>query len=168
GYVSACGVTLRSLAPSAGVRRRALWDRRSSADTVGMGRRVGLLLALLALVVASAASGATTNRSQFASAEIRAVVEAGLMGPSVNAFRPDDPLTASELAVVVSSLGGSMSIPDPDAVVPVRELDARLVSLAGLRPEAQLVRQSALDVGISPRPWLGTETVARLLGFPIN
>jgi cell wall-associated NlpC family hydrolase len=133
-----------------------------------MGRRVGLLLALLALVVASAASGATTNRSQFASAEIRAVVEAGLMGPSVNAFRPDDPLTASELAVVVSSLGGSMSIPDPDAVVPVRELDARLVSLAGLRPEAQLVRQSALDVGISPRPWLGTETVARLLGFRIN
>ena len=133
-----------------------------------MGRRVGLLLALLALVVASAASGATTNRSQFASAEIRAVVEAGLMGPSVNAFRPDDPLTASELAVVVSSLGGSMSIPDPDAVVPVRELDARLVSLAGLRPEAQLVRQSALDVGISPRPWLGTETVARLLGLRVN
>jgi cell wall-associated NlpC family hydrolase len=90
------------------------------------------------------------------------------MGPSVDAFRPDDPLTASELAVVVSSLGGAISIADPDAPVPVRELDARLVSLAGLRPEAQLVRQSALDVGISPRPWLGTETVARLLGFRIN
>jgi len=90
------------------------------------------------------------------------------MGPSVEAFRPDDPLTASDLAVVVSSLGGAISVADPDALVPVRELDARLVSLAGLRPEAQLVRQSALDVGISPRPWLGTETVARLLGLRIN
>lgn len=133
-----------------------------------MGRRLALLLALLALVAASAASGAPTARSQFAAAEIRAVVDAGLMGPSVDAFRPDDPLTASELAVVVSSLGGAISIADPNAFVPVRELDARLVSLAGLRPEAQLVRQSALDVGISPRPWLGTETVARLLGFRIN
>jgi cell wall-associated NlpC family hydrolase len=133
-----------------------------------MGRRLLLLLALLALLVASAASGAPDTRSQFASAEIRAVVAAGLMGPSVNAFRPDDPLTASELAVVVSSLGGAMSVADPDAFVSLRELDARLVSLAGLRPEAQLLRQSALDAGISPRPWLGTETVARLLGFRIN
>jgi len=133
-----------------------------------MGRRLALLLALLALVAASAASGAPKARSQFASAEIRAFVDAGLMGPSVEAFRPDDPLTASELAVVVSSLGGAISIADPDALVPVRELDARLVSLAGLRAEAQLVRQSALDVGIAPRPWLGTETVARLLGFRIN
>ena len=90
------------------------------------------------------------------------------MGPSVEAFRPDDPLTASELAVVVSSLGGAISIADPDALVPLRELDARLVSLAGLRPEAQLVRQSALDAGIAPRPWLGTETIARLLGLRIN
>ncbi len=96
------------------------------------------------------------------------MVDAHLMGPSVEAFRPDDPLTASELAVVVSSLGGAISIADPDALVPVRELHARLVSLTGLRPEAQLIRQSALDAGIAPRPWLGTETVARLLGFRIN
>ena len=133
-----------------------------------MGRCLAFLLALVALVAASGSSAAPTARSQFASAEIRAVVEAGLMGPSVEAFRPDDPLTASDLAVVVSSLGGAISVADPDALVPVRELDARLVSLAGLRPEAQLVRQSALDVGISPRPWLGTETVARLLGLRIN
>ena len=52
-------------------------------------------------------------RSQFASAEIQTVVDAGLMGPSVEAFRPDDPLTASELAVVVASLGGAISVGDP-------------------------------------------------------
>lgn len=133
-----------------------------------MTRGLALVLALVALATASVASGAPSGRSQFASAEIRAVVDAGLMAPSVEAFRPDDPLTASELAVVVSSLGGAISIADPDALVPLRELDARLVSLAGLRPEAQLVRQSALDAGISPRPWLGTETIARLLGLRIN
>ena len=133
-----------------------------------MTRGLALVLVLVALATASVASGAPSARSQFASAEIRAVVEAGLMGPSVEAFRPDDPLTASELAVVVSSLGGAISIADPDALVSLRELDARLVSLAGLRPEAQLVRQSALDAGIAPRPWLGTETIARLLGLRIN
>jgi cell wall-associated NlpC family hydrolase len=130
--------------------------------------RIALLLVLGVLVTTSVASGAPTARSQFASSEIQAVVDAGLMGPSVEAFRPDDPLTASELAVVVASLGGAISIADPDALVPVRELDARLVSLVGLRPEAQLVRQSALDAGISPRPWLGTETITRLLGLRVN
>ena len=90
------------------------------------------------------------------------------MGPSVEAFRPDDPLTASELAVVVSSLGGRSTPTPMRCARPLRELDARLVSLAGLRPEAQLVRQSALDAGIAPRPWLGTETIARLLRLRIN
>jgi len=50
----------------------------------------------------------------------------------------------------------------------VRELDARIVSLVGLRPQAQAIRQAALDAGLSPRPWLGTETVARLLELRIN
>ena len=52
--------------------------------------------------------------------------------------------------------------------VPVRELHARLVSLVGLRPAAQSVRIAALDAGLSPRPWLGTETIARMLGLRIN
>ena len=50
----------------------------------------------------------------------------------------------------------------------VRELDARLVTLTGLRPAAQAVRVAAVDGGLSARPWLGTETVARLLGFRVN
>jgi cell wall-associated NlpC family hydrolase len=125
------------------------------------------LLAVLLLVTAGTASGAPSTHPQWAAAEIQTVVDAGLMGPSVDGFRPDDPLTASELAVVVSSLGGAISIGDPDALVTVRELDARIVSLTGLRP-AQYVRQGVLDAGMAARPWLGTETVARLLELRIN
>jgi cell wall-associated NlpC family hydrolase len=133
-----------------------------------MCRRLALLLLLAVVVGAGTASGAPAARSQFASSEIQTVVDAGLMGPSVEAFRPRDPLTASELAVVVSSLGGAISIADPDALVTVREFDARLVSLTGLRPSAQAVRMAAIHAGLSARPWLGTETVSRLLGFRVN
>ncbi|HVR13399.1 MAG TPA: hypothetical protein VMS41_06445, partial [Gaiellaceae bacterium] len=97
-------------------------------------RRATVLVIAGLLTAAATASASPSARSQFASSEIQAVVDAGLMGPSVEAFRPNDPLTASELAVVVASLGGAISIDDPNAPVTVRELDARLVTLAGLRP----------------------------------
>jgi hypothetical protein len=132
-------------------------------------RRRAVVLALTGLLVAAGtAAAAPGTRSQFAASEIQTVVDAGLMGPSVEAFRPSDPLTASELAVVVSSLGGAISVDDPDAPVSVREFDARLVSLAGLRDSAQAIRLAAVDAGLTARPWLGTETVARMLGFRVN
>jgi cell wall-associated NlpC family hydrolase len=131
-------------------------------------RTVAIAVAALALVAAGAASARPQPASTFAAAEIATVVSAGLMGPSVEAFRPDAALTASELATVVASLGGAISIADPNASVAVRELDARLVSLAGLRPAAQSIRLAAVEAGLSPRPWLGTETVARMLGLRIN
>jgi cell wall-associated NlpC family hydrolase len=90
------------------------------------------------------------------------------MSPSVEEFRPDDPLTATELATVVASLGGAISVDDPYRPVTVRELDARLVSLVGLRSAALQIRLAALNAGLSPKPWLGTETVARMLGLRIN
>lgn len=134
-----------------------------------MHRVLAAALAAIALVGASAASARPATASpSFATAEIAKVVDAGLMAPSVETFRPQDPLTASELATVIASLGGSISIADPDALVAVRELDARLVSLTGLRPAAQSIRIAAVEAGLSPRPWLGTETVARMLGFRIN
>ena len=133
-----------------------------------MRRRIAAVMIVGLLAGAGTASGAPSTRSQFASSEIEAVVAAGLMGPSVEAFRPSDPLNASELAVVVSSLGGAISVDDPDAAVSVREFDARLVTLAGLRPSARAIRTAAVNAGLTPRPWLGTETVARLLGFRIN
>jgi cell wall-associated NlpC family hydrolase len=133
-----------------------------------MHRLLAAAIATCALVATGAASARPPASPGFASAEIAKVVAVGLMGPSVAAFRPDDPLTASELATVIASLGGAISVADPYAPVSVRELDARLVSLAGLRPAAQSVRLAALDAGLEPRPWLGTETVARMLGLRVN
>lgn len=133
-----------------------------------MHRAAALFFAALALALSGTASARSAPAPSFAAAEIATVVEAGLMAPSVESFRPEDPLTASELATVVASLGGAISVADPVALVPVRELDARLVSLAGLRPAAQSVRLAALAAGLQPRPWLGTETVARMLGFRMN
>jgi cell wall-associated NlpC family hydrolase len=69
---------------------------------------------------------------------------------------------------VIASLGGPISIADPDAPVTVRELDARLVTLAGLRPAARAIRVAAVAAELGPRPWLGTETVARMLGLRVN
>jgi hypothetical protein len=128
--------------------------------------------AIAAVVVLVALSGATAARpaapAPFAAAEMAVVVDAGLMAPSVAQFRPDELLTASELATVVSSLGGAISVDEPDAPVTVRELHAQLVTLAGLRAGARRLRLAALDAGLAPRPWLGTETVARMLGVRIN
>jgi cell wall-associated NlpC family hydrolase len=52
--------------------------------------------------------------------------------------------------------------------VTIRELDAQLITLAGLRPSARALRFAALIAGLAPRPWLGTETVARMLGLRVN
>lgn len=131
-----------------------------------MLRRVLILLAVVG-AVAGSASAAPTPRT-FASAEIATVLSAGLMSPSVGAFRPEDPLTASELATAVAGLGGVPSVSDPYAPVSVRELDAQLVSLVGLRQAARTIRLTAVSAGLSPRPWLGTETIARMLGLRTN
>jgi cell wall-associated NlpC family hydrolase len=133
-----------------------------------MHRVVAAAVAALALVVASAASARPAATPPFAAAAIARVVDAGLMGPSAESFRPQDPLTAGELATVVASLGGAISVDDPYRPVTVRELDARLVSLLGLRSAALQIRLAALNAGLSPKPWLGTETVARMLGLRIN
>ncbi len=134
-----------------------------------MRRRQAAVLAAVVLVATGTASGATKPRASFADTQIEAVVATGLMAPSAAAFRPDDPLTETELASVLASLGGtSVSAVDPYRPVTVRELDARLITLVGLRTAALQVRLAALNAGLSPRPWLGTETIARMLGLRIN
>jgi cell wall-associated NlpC family hydrolase len=122
---------------------------------------------LLALAAGTAGAQPSAARS-WAAPQITAVVGAGLMAPSVDAFRPDDPLTWSEFATVLSTFGVEVAVVDPNRLVTMRELDAQLVSLTGLRPEARALRLAALAGGLAPRPWLGTETVARMLGFRIN
>ena len=84
-------------------------------------------------------------------------------------FRPTDPLTRGELADAFAALGKRFGpLIDPAHVVTMRELDARLVGAVGLQPAAQRIRIAARDAGLAPTSMLGTETVARLLGFRLN
>lgn len=126
---------------------------------------VSIVLASLALVGAAGAQPQPTR--SWAAPQIRAVVDAGLMAPSVTEFRPDDPLTSLELASVLGSLGMDVTETD-DRSVTLRELDAKLVTALGLRPQARDLRLRAEAAGLLPRTWLGTETVARMLGLRVN
>jgi cell wall-associated NlpC family hydrolase len=130
-------------------------------------RRLALLACTFALFAAGTA-GAQPTPPSWATPQIKAVVDAGFMATSVSDFRPDDPLTSGELATVLGALGVTITVPDPDRLVTVRELDAQLVTVAGLRPEARAIRLEAERVGLTPKQWLGTETVARLLGLRLN
>ena len=134
-----------------------------------MGRLFVLPLVVLALAApAATASAGSGAAGSWAAPQIAAVVGAGLMASTADDFRPEDPLTWSELGTVVASLGGSISVVEPYRPVTIRELDAQLVSLAGLRSTARGIRAAALLAGLTPTPWLGTETVARMLGLRIN
>jgi cell wall-associated NlpC family hydrolase len=132
-------------------------------------RRVLLFSCLLGIFLVAVASAAGAPKRSWAGPQIQAVVATGLMAPSVAEFRPDDPLTAGELAIVLSTLGlSTVSVTDLDRPVTVRELDAQLVTVLGLRPYARDLRLAALAAGLLPRQWLCTETVARLLGLRVN
>ena len=130
-------------------------------------RRLALFSCAFALLLAGTA-GAQAAAPSWATPQIRTVVEAGLMAPSVAEFRPDDPLTAGEISAVLASLGFVMTPVDPDKPVSIRELNAHLVTAAGLRPQAREIRLQAWYAGLSPRSSLGTETIARMLGFRFN
>jgi len=135
-------------------------------------RRLALFASTAATLAALAAgtAGAKTNAgASWAAPEIRTVVGAGLMAPTVADFRAEEPLTWGELGTVLAALGApDVSVSDPDRLVTMRELDAQLVSLAGIRPSARRIRLAAVEAGLEPRPWLGTETLARMLGLRIN
>jgi hypothetical protein len=131
-------------------------------------RFVATLACFVLLVVAGTAGAQPPPVRSWAAPQIETVVGAGLMAPSVTDFRPDDPLTSSELAGALSSLGAEATVTDSYRLVTVRELDAQLVTIAGLRPHARELRLAAEGAGLMPRTWLGTETVARMLGLRVN
>jgi cell wall-associated NlpC family hydrolase len=156
-------------------------------------RRTLTLLGTLAATLLAGAPGhamppdvpADLRVASWAETDIRAVVAAGLMGPTAGAFRPDDPLTRGELQQALAALGTQAaatdldrlaplapavpaSAPDADRLVPLRELDAKLVDALGLTPAARAIRRAAQAAGLRPPGTLGSETVARLLGLRVN
>jgi cell wall-associated NlpC family hydrolase len=146
---------------------------------MGGGRLLGALGAALASLVltgpalaadpaADLAQPAASAKS-WAAPQIASVVLAGVMGPDVASFRPDDALSRGELHAALLALGKTRQAPaDPTRIVTMRELDAQLVSAAGLLPAARAIRLAAAAAGLDPTDMLGTETVARLLGLRVN
>ena len=105
----------------------------------------------------------------WAAPQIASVVLAGVMGPDVASFRPDDALTRAELHEALLALGKSHATPtDPNRTVTMRELDAQLVAAAGLISSARVIRLGTRDAGLEPTDMIGTETIARLLGLRVN
>ena len=133
-----------------------------------MRRFAFVSIAALVLATAGTAAARQNVSRSWAMPQIAAVVDVGLMAPSIAEFRPDDPLTQNEFATVLGGLGASVTVVDLDRPVTMRELDAQLVTLVGLRPAAREIRLAALDAGLAPTSWLGTETVARMLGLRVN
>jgi cell wall-associated NlpC family hydrolase len=103
-------------------------------------------------------------------AEIRLVVNHGLMAPSVAAFRANDVLTRGELAALVTDLTQQPAdVPaDSTAPVTVAQLDARLVKMLGLSATSAELLSTVRGAGLSVPSRFGNETVARLLGLRTN
>ena len=144
--------------------------------------RVLTALACCALLAAPSASATllrdgggsaqtgSAARPSWAQAEIRYVVKHGLMAKSVATFRPDDPLTAGELATLIAGLRkeAARAVANRAAPVTVAQLDARLVRALGLSNAAATFGANARAAGLAVPSRFGTETVARLLGLRIN
>jgi cell wall-associated NlpC family hydrolase len=128
-------------------------------------RRLALLLWLVVLFV-PALTTAAPGRS-WADAQIRLVTSKGLMGGSAASFRPNDPMTAGDLADLVAGLTGKpSSVPaDPAAPVTIAGLDASLVRGVGLGDAARRFATGTRAAGLTPPTRFGTEVVARLLGL---
>ena len=137
------------------------------ADTECRLRRALVITAfLLALALAPSALAA---KPSWAQNDIETVVAAGLMAPSVAEFRPDDALTAGELAELTAMLGGTVGVAaEPARPVQLKELDAVLVRLLKVASAAKRVRAALATAGLKPPAYAGTEIVARLLGLRLN
>jgi cell wall-associated NlpC family hydrolase len=128
--------------------------------------RCALVFVVLALVAASPAAAANS----WAQPQIKVVTARGLMGGKSSSFRPDDPLTAGELADLVSGLTGKpmQSALAPATPVTISQLDAQLVHALGLLPAARQFSVGLRNAGLVPTRYFGTEVVARLIGMRVN
>ena len=129
-------------------------------------RRAALLTFLAALALAAAAPAGAAS---WADPQIRVVVRESVMGPSVAAFRPRDPLTAGALARAVTAFTGVERAPArPDRVVRMRRLERALVRAAGLAGPARHVQAEVRSTRLEPPKRLGAEVIARMLGLRYN
>jgi len=112
----------------------------------------------------------TASKASWAQAQIRYVVQHGLMAKTVAGFRADDPLTQGELATLVGGLTKrpAAAVANKAAPVTVTQLDARLVKALGLADAAATMGTNARAAGLAVPSRFGTESVARLLGLRTN
>ncbi|HEX2110704.1 MAG TPA: NlpC/P60 family protein [Gaiellaceae bacterium] len=123
--------------------------------------------AFSALVLLTLAPGASA--ASWAQRHIRAAVGSGLMGPSVQGFRPDAPLTRADLARIVAGVTREQQVvSDPARAVTMTELQRALVRALGLDPAATAVRRELAAAGLTAPARAGWETVARLLQLRYN
>jgi cell wall-associated NlpC family hydrolase len=136
-----------------------------------MRRRSVLACAVTAALVYAPASAARAHAPlSWAEPQIQTVVNAGVMGPDVADFHPNDPLTRIVLEQLVSGLTHTAPalVTEPSATVTMTNLDARLVNALGLFDTAKLLTQAIVNAGLKPPSRFGTEAVARLLGLRTN
>jgi cell wall-associated NlpC family hydrolase len=128
-----------------------------------------LLYACALLMLLSVSPAAAKPGTSWAQAELKAVVDAGLMAREA-AARPNSPLTRGQLETLAAGLARLEIVPPakPGATVTIAALDARLVGALGLTETAKIFSQGARAAGLAPPSRFGTETVARLLGLRTN
>jgi cell wall-associated NlpC family hydrolase len=131
---------------------------------------VGRLAVTIAVAMAAAlplSATASPGKTSWAKPEIEVVSDHGLLGGDAATFRPDDPLTAGDLADLVAGLTGTAPAAptDPGRPVTIAQLDAGLVRGEGLGRVASRFASGLRTAGLSPNGRLGTEVVARLLGL---
>ena len=124
-------------------------------------------VAVLAALACPLAATASPHATAWDQSQIKVVTAAGLLGGNPADFRPDDPLTAGDLAALVAGLTGKPAAApaDPSATVTIAQLDAALVRGEGLGATAARFRSALLAAGLNPPARFGPEVVARLLGF---
>ena len=122
---------------------------------------------MLAVAVSPLAAQASPRASAWDPSQIKLVTSRGLLGGDAANFRPDDPLTAGDLADLLSGLTGKtiLAPADPSATVTIAQLDAALIRSEGLTAAAARFRAGALAAGLKPPARFGPEVGARLLGL---
>jgi cell wall-associated NlpC family hydrolase len=133
-----------------------------------LAARAAVASALAAALLVPSASGATTP-SSWAKRQIAALLDAGVMSGDLQTFRPDDPITETELDGLIGSLTQQPVPADfTDQPVTMAGLDLQLVDALGLGPTAQQFGDVVRAAGLKVPDRFGSEVVARLLGLRTN